>query len=87
MSRKMGVIVDNNTSNSFDLLKGIENVRLNLFNKQQKAKFNVQISELNVENEGSDQLQLEWLQEETSEPDDFTVVQSKKGEKRVGRIL
>jgi hypothetical protein len=83
----MGVIVDNNTSNSFDILKGIENVRLNLFNKQQKAKFNVQISELNVENEGSDQLQLEWLQEETSEPDDFTVVQSKKGEKRVGRIL
>jgi hypothetical protein len=60
MSKKMGVIVDNSTSNSFDLLKEIENARLNLFNEQQKAKTNVQITEVSMENECSEQLQLEW---------------------------
>jgi hypothetical protein len=87
MSKKMGVIVDNSTNNSFDLLKEIENARLNLFNKQQKAKTNVQITEVSMENEGSEQLQLEWLQEETSEPDHFIVVQSKKRKKKSRRNL
>lgn len=41
MSKKMSVIVDNNTSTSFDLLKEIEEARLNLFKKNKKAKTNV----------------------------------------------
>jgi len=40
-----------------------------------------------MENEGPEQLQLEWLQEETSEPDDFIVVQSKKRKKESRRNL
>jgi hypothetical protein len=40
-----------------------------------------------MENEGSEQLQLEWLQEETSEPDHFIVVQSKKRKKKSRRNL
>jgi hypothetical protein len=40
-----------------------------------------------MENEGPEQLQLEWLQEETSEPNDFIVVQSKKRKKESRRNL
>jgi len=87
MSQKMGVMVDNDSSNSFDLLKEIENARLNLYNKQQKAKANIQIIEIDEEAESSDQLQLEWLQEENSEPDDFTIVQSRKQKKENKRNL
>jgi hypothetical protein len=78
----MGVCVDDNMNTSFDLLKEIKNARLSCFNKQQKAKTSVQLAEINEENVYSDQLKLEWLQEENSELDDFTVVMSKKRKKK-----
>jgi len=34
ISKKMGVVVENENSNSFDILKEIETARMNLFNKQ-----------------------------------------------------
>lgn len=52
-----------------------------------KAKTNVQITEVSKENECSEQLQLEWLQEVTSERDDFIVVHSRKRKKESRRNL
>jgi len=46
LSKQMGVVIEDDNGNSFDLLKEIETVRFNLFNKQQRAKTNVQIKEI-----------------------------------------
>jgi hypothetical protein len=54
--KKIGIIVEKDSSKSFDLLKEIENARLSLFNKQKKADDNTHITELNDENEGDNQL-------------------------------
>jgi hypothetical protein len=42
----MGIVVDAKSNNHFDVLKEIETARANLFNKQQKAKSNVEICDI-----------------------------------------
>jgi hypothetical protein len=83
----MGVTLENENCTSFDLLREIETARMNLFNKQQKNNSNVQIMEINNEAANADNLQLEWLQEETSEPDEFTIVLSRKKRREAKKAL
>jgi uncharacterized protein YdgA (DUF945 family) len=83
----MGVVIEDDNGNSFDLLKEIETVRFNLFNKQQRAKTNVQIEEITVECDESKNHQLEWLQEETSELEGFTLVQSRRKRREAKKRL
>lgn len=86
LSKKMRVKVDNESSNPFDLLKEIETVRNNLYAKQQQNKSNVEIVEIqdNREESAATVPQLEWLSEESSDLEDFTLVMSRKRKKKRG---
>lgn len=87
ISAKIGVKIDNACSNSFDILREIENVRLNLYAKQQKNKSNVKISECTDHDEPSMAPQIEWHPEESSEPDDFELVLSRKKRREIKKRI
>jgi len=65
----MGVVVNENTFASIDLMKNLENAR-NLLAKKQK--------EIDNKEKGDKILSEEWDQDDKSEADDFIVVESKK---------
>jgi len=68
-------------SHSFDVLKELETARINLLNKQQKNSSNVHVEEIVEERDDNESLQLEWMHEETSETEEFTLLQSRKKKK------
>lgn len=82
MSKKMGIIVDDNSFKSFDVLKEIESTRLNLFNKQQNINRKAYVEEISDAGNESEPLQLEWLHEDSSEPEEFILAQSKQKKNR-----
>lgn len=81
MSKKMEVVIEKDSSHSFDVLKELETARINLLNKQQKNSSNVHVEEIVEERDDNESLQLEWMHEETSETEEFTLLQSRKKKK------
>jgi hypothetical protein len=81
ISADMGISVKDDDFATFDLLKTLETTRHYLYFKEIESKQDSQTE--SVENclGNDDQLQLEWLQEETSEAEDFIIVESRKKEK------
>jgi len=86
ISEKMGIKMNSSSSNSFDILRELEIVRANLYGKQQQLDSTVIIEEIDEETEDS-MLQLEWIQEETSEPDESSFAQSRKKGKELGKPI
>ena len=63
----MGAIIEQNDSNTFDLLKDLETARHNLYTKQNEV---IQDSETKVVENNEDivsPLPIEWIQEEPSD--------------------
>ncbi|XP_066354675.1 uncharacterized protein [Miscanthus floridulus] len=70
---EMGVVLDNNDFDTFNLLNDLENARNDLYQKQLDQKQKSQTDTVETEQkEGS------TMQEESSEPEDFILVESRK---------
>lgn len=88
ISKKMGIQLNDGNDKSFDILKELEIARANLFQKQNQLNSKVIIEEINEEDEDTT-LQLEWVHEESSDPDESFFAQSrkkKKGTRKANRI-
>lgn len=74
----MGVDVDSSDFGTFDLLKDLECARHDLFVKQKNVDQIPQTETVGGNEPIGSPLQIEWLQEEQSDTDDFILVLSKK---------
>jgi hypothetical protein len=74
----MGVNIDENDFDTFDLLKNLEKARDDLYKKQSVTSDIPQTESVEVSNPVNSILALEWMQEESSETDDFILVESRK---------
>lgn len=84
----MGVNIDENDFDTFDLLKNLEKARDDLYKKQSVTSDIPQTESVEVSNPVNSILALEWMQEESSETDDFILVESrKKREKRKSIVI
>lgn len=77
----MGVNIDENDFDTFDLLKNLEKARDDLYKKQSVTSDIPQTESVEVSNPVNSILALEWMQEESSETDDFILVESRKKER------
>lgn len=78
LSSDMGVVIENDYFDIFDLLKDLETMRHNLYNKQKQNNQDSQ-THLVESAEGDNAILLvEWVQEESSEAEDFILVESRK---------
>lgn len=78
LSASMGINPDNNDYATFDLLKDLECARQELYSKEMKKNQNTQAETVGGLEEPNSPLLLEWLQDESSDAEDFTLVLSKK---------
>jgi hypothetical protein len=74
----MGIAVKNDDFVTFVLLKVLEFARNYLYLKENEVKQNSQTESVKNPQIIDDQLQLEWLQEKTSQIEDFILVESRK---------
>jgi hypothetical protein len=74
----MGVIINHDDFDTFTLLKDLEQARDDLYSKQCELKKFSQIESVENESNNVVSLELEWLQDENSEIEDFILVESRK---------
>ena len=74
----MGVIMENDDFDTFNLLNDLEHARNDLFQKQFEQKQTSQTEPVEMNQVKNSTLQLEWLQKESSEPEEFILVESRK---------
>lgn len=74
----MGVAVDENDFDTFNLLKDLEKARNDLYQKQTEKVIDSQTETFEVCQAEKATLALEWMQEESSETNDFILVESRK---------
>jgi hypothetical protein len=74
----MGVVLDNNDFDTFSFLNDLENARHDLYKKQTVQKQKSQTDTVETEQKEGTHTKLDWLQEESSEPEDFILVESRK---------
>lgn len=89
LSSTMGVDIDKNDFGTFDLLKDLECARHELFNKQKVIASDPQTETVGASDSTSSPLPIEWIQEESSDTEDFILVLSKKKarEQKKSKIL
>jgi hypothetical protein len=87
ISTDMGIAVKNDDFVTFVLLKVLEFARNYLYLKENEVKQNSQTKSVKNPQIIDDQLQLEWLQEKTSQIEDFILVESRKKEERIRKVL
>jgi len=78
MSAEMGVILDKNDFDTFDLLRDLEQARNNLYQKQSDNVSAPQTETVEEVHESNNNLTLTWMHDESSEADDFILVESRK---------
>lgn len=78
ISSCMGVSVDKNDFETFDLLKNLENTRYEMFKKQKENTSEPQTETVETTEQTGSPLPIEWVQEEFSDTEDFVLVLSKK---------
>jgi len=78
ISADMGVIINHDDFDTFNLLKDLEQARGDLYSKQCKLKKSSQTESVENESNNVAPLELEWLQDENSEIEDFILVESRK---------
>jgi hypothetical protein len=75
----MGIVVDSNNFATFDLINELENARNDLYHKQNEQKMKSQTDAVEIEKKVEGQVfELDWLHEESSETEDFILVESRK---------
>jgi hypothetical protein len=82
ISADMGVIINHDDFDTFNLLKDLEQARDNLYSKQCELKKSSQTESVENESNNVTSLELEWLQDKNSEIEDFILVESRKKKKR-----
>ena len=78
VTSNMGVIMENDDFDTFNLLNDLEHARNDLFQKQFEQKQTSQTEPVEMNQVKNSTLQLEWLQKESSEPEEFILVESRK---------
>jgi len=73
----MGVALDENDFDMFNLLKDLEKARSDLYQKQTEKLSESQTESVEIMQTDKNTLALEWMQDESSE-DDFILVESRK---------
>ena len=75
----MGILVDSNNFDTFDLINDLENARNDLYHKQIEQKKKSQTDSVEIEKKDEGQIhELDWLHEESSETENFILVESRK---------
>lgn len=78
ISANMGIAIRDDDFTTFDLLKTLESARNDLYFKENETKQTSQTESVESSPKQDELLQLEWLHEETSETEDFILVESRK---------
>jgi tetraacyldisaccharide-1-P 4'-kinase len=78
ISSEMGVVIEDDDFATYNLLKDLEIARNDLYQKQSEQKLGPQTESVEVIPEGNNIHELEWLHEESSESEDFILVESRK---------
>jgi len=71
LAKNMGVVIENDEFDTFDIVKKLELARANLYDKQHNSKNLVPTTDLTKNDEFGDTLLIEWHRDESSESDDF----------------
>jgi len=67
----MGVIIEEDDFDTFDMLKELEIARSNMYDKQQSNKQNEQSDIIEISEDEGETLLIEWYREGSSESEDF----------------
>lgn len=78
ITSEMGIVIEDDDFDTCNLLKDLEIARNDLYEKQIEQKVGPQTESVEVTQGDSNIPELEWLQEESSEPEDFILVESRK---------
>ena len=81
----MGVIIEEDDFDTFDMLKELEIARANLYDKQQSNKQNEQSDIIEISEDEGETLLIEWYREGSSESEDFQLSISEKKNANKGR--
>ena len=81
----MGVIIEEEDLDTFDMLKELEIARANLYDKQQSSMQNDQNKKGDISADNNETLLIEWHHEEPSESEDFLLAISNSRDTRTGR--
>ena len=74
----MGIVVEEEDFDTFNVIKDLEKVRDDLYHKQLCKNKNPQTESVEGDHEESDVLAIEWHKDESSEIEDFILVESRK---------
>jgi hypothetical protein len=78
----MGIVVEEDDFDTFNLIKDLEKVRDDLYHKQICQNKNPQTKSVEGGHEESDFLAIEWHKDDSSEIEDFILVESRKKRER-----
>lgn len=81
ISANMGVNINHDDFETFELIRDLEKARDDLYMKQCENNKTYQTETVEIVGNNSNLLELEWLNEESSEPEDFLLVESRKKKK------
>lgn len=87
VTSNMGIDLNENDFDTFNLLKDLEKARDDLYYKQINKASDPQTESVEDMQANKASLVLEWIQEESSEIDEFILVESRKRKKKIGRML
>lgn len=87
VTSNMGIDLNENDFDTFNLLKDLEKARDDLYYKQINKASDPQTESVEDMQANKASLVLEWIQEESSEIDEFVLVESRKRKKKIGRML
>ena len=87
ISADMGVAINHEDFETFDLLKNLEQARGDLYSKQCQSKLISQPELVENVSNNVNSLELEWLNDENSDIEDFVLVESRKKEEIKERVL
>jgi len=83
----MGISVNHDDFATFDLLQTLEVARDDLYLKQCEKNQASQTESVEIPENSAAPLQLEWMHEESSEPEDIILVESRKKREKKGKLL
>lgn len=85
LAKNMGVIIEEEDFDTFDMLKELKIARSNLYDKQQSNKQNEQSDIIEISEDEGETLLIEWYREASSESEDFLLSISEKKNANKGR--
>jgi hypothetical protein len=87
ISVDMGVVINHDDFATFNLLKDLEQVRDESYSKQCVNKKTSQTESVENDNNEHAPLELEWLQDDSSDLEDFILVESRKKRREKRKVL